>query len=136
MYAKIIELYFLRALSSQIACIYGFFVPHPDSSLVVGVCAALYFLFVGAATVYIMYFDPGFLLDALRKREKVFSCVCLCMCVCLYVSYYLSIYLSLSISLSLYIYVFIYVAFITWIQSLPPHPLSLVLNSLIYGFFF
>lgn len=48
----------------QVGVSYGYLVPHPESSLVVGICVLAYFLFSSLLTLYIMYYDPMYLFQA------------------------------------------------------------------------
>jgi hypothetical protein len=70
----------------QFACLYGYLVPHPQSRLVVGICAFMYFALVSFMTVYLTFFDPGYLPQAVRRVPDVSVTVCVyaCVCVCVY----------------------------------------------------
>lgn len=65
-----LALYASACLAALICCVYGYFVPHPDSSLGMGVCVFLYFAIVGLATLYLMFYDPGYLLEATRRNPE------------------------------------------------------------------
>ncbi len=54
-------------LTLKFGCVYGFYVPHPDSSLVVGICSFSYFAIVSYLTLHATFFEKGVLLEALSK---------------------------------------------------------------------
>jgi len=56
----------LACISATIAVVYGYFIPHPHSVVVVGTCAAGYFVLVTFLTLYSMQYDTQLLLKAQR----------------------------------------------------------------------
>eukprot|EP00049_Salpingoeca_infusionum_P018743 m.358597 g.358597 ORF g.358597 m.358597 type:complete len:207 (+) comp18193_c0_seq1:136-756(+) len=50
---------FLACAFAGYACVYGFLVPHPESSFVVGVCVIAYFVLTALFTVYTWFFESG-----------------------------------------------------------------------------
>eukprot|EP00051_Salpingoeca_urceolata_P028268 m.485962 g.485962 ORF g.485962 m.485962 type:complete len:210 (+) comp24088_c0_seq1:152-781(+) len=64
---------FLSTLACLFAlggCLYGFLVPHPDSSFVVGLCVIGYFGLVTLITLHQNYMDPGYLLISRDNRDE------------------------------------------------------------------
>lgn len=55
----------------QFGCLYGYLVPHPASSVVVGLCAFMYFLIVSLMTLHAMFLESGALLEAERALPDV-----------------------------------------------------------------
>eukprot|EP00054_Salpingoeca_dolichothecata_P033580 m.267691 g.267691 ORF g.267691 m.267691 type:complete len:194 (-) comp33948_c0_seq1:100-681(-) len=53
-----------------LAVIYGYLIPHPDSSLVVGVCVVGYFVLVGVLSLHAMFVEKNVLLVADRNSAK------------------------------------------------------------------
>eukprot|EP00039_Didymoeca_costata_P019193 m.336586 g.336586 ORF g.336586 m.336586 type:complete len:219 (-) comp17900_c0_seq1:30-686(-) len=60
----------LACLAATFAVVYGYFVPHPDSALVVGSCAATYFALVTFLTIYSLLYDTQILLSADRTVSE------------------------------------------------------------------
>eukprot|EP01147_Barroeca_monosierra_P008044 gene8045-749_t len=63
----------LACLIALFACLYGYFVPHPESGVVVGPCSILYFFLMGAFVVHGAYFDHRDVVAAVQKNgSKLF----------------------------------------------------------------
>jgi hypothetical protein len=52
----------------QAGCIYGLFVPHPESAPVVGLCVVVYFLLMTVLNAHAMFFDSKLALYATHKE--------------------------------------------------------------------
>lgn len=51
-------------LPPKVAVAYGYVVPHPQSSFVVGICVVGYFVISGLLTLYLMFLDSQYLVEA------------------------------------------------------------------------
>eukprot|EP00045_Choanoeca_perplexa_P012599 m.138250 g.138250 ORF g.138250 m.138250 type:complete len:208 (-) comp16067_c0_seq1:2584-3207(-) len=50
-------------------CIYGLFVPHPESAPIVGICVAVYFILMTVLNAHAMFFDSKLALYAVHKEN-------------------------------------------------------------------
>lgn len=62
---------FIACVFASIAVVYGFLVPHPQSSFVVGICVCMYFGIVGILSLHASFFDKGLLLQARKDKETL-----------------------------------------------------------------
>lgn len=60
----------LACLFAGFACIWGFFVPHPESTTVVGSCVIGYFSLVTLLSIYQSFFEVPTLLYAKKKNDN------------------------------------------------------------------